>query len=159
MSPPPGRARPSTLLITGPSSGIGRALALEYARGGAKLVLCARRKAELEETAAAARRLGGSATCIPLDVTDVRAVGDAVERADRDLGGLDRVIANAGRGDTKLSTQLTWDDVGPVFDVNLRGAVAALLAALPMFLARKHGHLVGISSLAGMRGLPSSAAY
>jgi NADP-dependent 3-hydroxy acid dehydrogenase YdfG len=159
MSPTPARARPSALLITGASSGIGRAVALEYARGGAKVALCARREAELEETAATARSLGGSATCIVLDVTDVQAVGDAVKRADRDLGGLDRVIANAGRSDTKLSTRLTWDDVGPVFDVNVRGAVATLLAALPLFLARKQGHLVGISSLAGIRGLPTSAAY
>ena len=151
--------RPSTLLITGASSGIGRALALEYARAGTKLALCARRAAELDETAAAARKLGGSALCIPLDVTDVEAVDEAVRRADRELGGLDMVIANAGRGDTKLSTRLTWSDVGPVLDVNVRGAIATLLAAIPVFLAQKHGHLVGVSSLAGARGLPTSAAY
>jgi NAD(P)-dependent dehydrogenase (short-subunit alcohol dehydrogenase family) len=129
-SPPSGR-RPGTLLITGASSGIGRALALEYARGGAKLALCARREADLEATASAARDLGGSALCIPLDVTDVGAVADAVKRADRELGGLDMVIANAGRGDTKLSTRLTWADVGPVIDVNVSGAMATLVAAIP----------------------------
>jgi NAD(P)-dependent dehydrogenase (short-subunit alcohol dehydrogenase family) len=123
------------------------------------MVLCARREAELEETAALARALGGSASCIRLDVTDVLAVSDAVKSADRDLGGLDMVIANAGRGDTRLATRLTWDDVGPVFDVNARGAMATLLAAIPVFLAQKHGHLVAISSLAGIRGLPTSAAY
>jgi NADP-dependent 3-hydroxy acid dehydrogenase YdfG len=151
--------RPGTLLITGASSGIGRALALEYACGGAKLALCARREAELEETAAAAKKLGGSALCIVLDVTDVEAVGEAVRRADRELGSLDMVIANAGRGDTKLSTRLTWDDVGPVLDVNVRGAMATLVAAIPVFLAQQHGQLVGVSSLAGARGLPTSAAY
>jgi NADP-dependent 3-hydroxy acid dehydrogenase YdfG len=158
-APTPPGARPSTVLITGASSGIGRALALEYARGGARVVLCARRESELEETAAASRALGGFASCIRLDVTDVDAVAEAVRRADRDLGGLDMVIANAGRGDTKLSTRLTWDDVGAVFDVNARGAMATLLAAIPVFLAQKHGHLVGITSLAGVRGLPTSAAY
>ena len=159
MASPLGR-RPGTLLITGASSGIGRTLALQYARGGTKLALCARRAAELGETADAARKLGaGSTLCIPLDVTDVEAVNEAVQRADRDLGGLDMVIANAGRGDTKLSTRLAWSDVGPVFDVNVRGAVATLLAAIPVFLAQKHGHLVGVSSLAGARGLPTSAAY
>jgi NAD(P)-dependent dehydrogenase (short-subunit alcohol dehydrogenase family) len=157
-SPPSGR-RPGTLLITGASSGIGRALALEYARGGTKLALCARREADLEETARSARELGGSALSIPLDVTDVDAVAEAVKRADRELGGLDMVIANAGRGDTKLSTRLTWGDVGPVLDVNVSGAMATLVAAIPVFLAQKHGHLVGVSSLAGSRGLPTSAAY
>jgi NAD(P)-dependent dehydrogenase (short-subunit alcohol dehydrogenase family) len=156
---PPAPTRPGTLLIAGASSGIGRALALEYARGGAKLVLCARRASELDETAASVKGLGGDATCIPLDVTDVDAVHEAVRRADRDLGGLDMVIANAGRGDTRLSTRLTWDDVGPVLDVNVRGAMATLVAAIPVFLAQKHGHLVGVSSLAGSRGLPTSAAY
>jgi NAD(P)-dependent dehydrogenase (short-subunit alcohol dehydrogenase family) len=97
--------------------------------------------------------------CVPLDVTDVGAVADAVKRADRDLGGLDMVIANAGRGDTKLASRLTWSDVGPVLDVNVSGAMATLVAAIPVLLARKKGHLVGVSSLAGSRGLPTSAAY
>ena len=155
---PRGR-RPSTVLVTGASSGIGRALAVEYARGGAKLALCARREAELEAVAAEVRAAGGSAMVIPLDVADVDAVGDAVRRADRELGSLDMVIANAGRGDTQLGTRLTWKDVGPVLDVNVRGAFATLVAAIPVMLAQQGGHLVGVSSLAGSRGLPTSAAY
>jgi len=151
--------RPHTVLITGASGGIGRALALEFARGGARLAVCARRAAELETLAVEARALGGDALCIPLDVCDPDAVRDAVRRADRDLGSLDMVIANAGRADTKLATRLTWDDVAPVLDVNVRGAMATLVSAIPIFLAQQRGHLVGISSLAGIRGLPTSAAY
>jgi NADP-dependent 3-hydroxy acid dehydrogenase YdfG len=153
------RTRPSTVLITGASSGIGRALALEYARGGAKLALCARRADELDVTAAEAKKLGGSALCIPLDVRDVQAVADGVKRADHELGGLDMVIANAGRGDTKHSTRLAWENVGPVIDVNVTGAMATLVAAIPVMIAQKKGQLVGVSSLAGSRGLPTSAAY
>ncbi len=148
-----------TVLITGASSGIGRALAVEYARGGASLALAARRADELEQTATAARAAGGSAVCIPLDVSDPDAVTAAVQRADRELGSLDVVIANAGRGDTKLATRMTWADVGPVFDVNARGAMATLVAAIPVMLAQQRGHLVGVTSLAGVRGLPTSAAY
>jgi NAD(P)-dependent dehydrogenase (short-subunit alcohol dehydrogenase family) len=151
--------RPTTVLLTGASSGIGRALALEYARGGAKLALCARREAELEVTAAEVRKLGGSSVSIPLDVRDTQAVSDAVNRADRELGSLDMVIANAGRGDTMLSTRLTWKDIAPVLDVNVHGAIATLVAAIPVMLAQQQGHLVGVSSLAGVRGLPTSAAY
>ncbi|HEY8039451.1 MAG TPA: SDR family NAD(P)-dependent oxidoreductase [Polyangiaceae bacterium] len=151
--------RPGTLLITGASSGIGRALAFEYARGGARIALCARREAELEAVATEVRSLGGEALCIPLDVREPDAVADAVRRADRELGSLDMVIANAGRGDARLSTRLTWDDVGPILDVNVKGAMATLVAAIPIFVAQQHGHLVGVSSLAGQRGLPTSAAY
>jgi NAD(P)-dependent dehydrogenase (short-subunit alcohol dehydrogenase family) len=153
------RTRPSTVLVTGASSGIGRALSLEYARGGARLAICARRAEELEVTASEAKKLGGSALCIPLDVRDPQAVGEAVKRADHELGGLDMVIANAGRGDTKLSTRLAWEHVGPVLDVNVTGALATLVAAIPVMIAQKHGQLVGVSSLAGSRGLPTSAAY
>jgi short-subunit dehydrogenase len=69
------------------------------------------------------------------------------------------VIANAGRGDTQLATRLTWEEVAPVIDLNVRGAFATLVAAIPVFVAQQRGHLVGISSLAGVRGLPTSAAY
>jgi NAD(P)-dependent dehydrogenase (short-subunit alcohol dehydrogenase family) len=152
-------ARPRTLLITGASSGIGRALAVEYARGGAAMALCSRRQAELEQTAAEVRAAGGSALCVPTDVTEPSAVGEAVARADRELGSLDMVIANAGIGNTKLATRLAWQDVAPVLDVNVRGALATLVAAIPIFIAQQRGHLVGVSSLAGIRGLPASAAY
>jgi short-subunit dehydrogenase len=155
----PAAARAETVLITGASSGIGRALALEYASRGAHLAICARRAAELESLAVEVRELGGEAVCIPVDVCDAAAVAAAVQRADRELGSLDRVIANAGRGDTRLSTRLTWDEVASVIDVNVRGAMATLVAAIPIFLAQQRGHLVGVSSLAGSRGLPMSAAY
>lgn len=151
--------RPRTLLITGASSGIGKALALEYARGGSRMALCARRETELAEVARDVKELGGEALCIKLDVCDVDAVVEAVRRADRELGSLDMVVANAGRGDTKLSTRLAWNDVGPVLDVNVRGTLATLVAAIPVMIAQKAGHLVGVSSLAGIRGLPTSAAY
>ncbi|MDP8998652.1 MAG: SDR family NAD(P)-dependent oxidoreductase [Myxococcota bacterium] len=151
--------RPRSVLITGASSGIGRALALEYGRGGAKVALCARRIAELEILANEVRTLGGSATCISLDVRDNDAVTDALRRADQELGGLDLVIANAGQGGTQHSSRLSWQDVGAIIDVNIRGAIATLVAAIPLFLAHQRGHLVGISSLAGRRALPMSAAY
>jgi short-subunit dehydrogenase len=151
--------RPHSVLITGASSGIGRALALEYARGGAKLAICARRVAALDSLAAEISAQGGTAITCPLDVADTDAVADAVRRADRDLGGLEMVIANAGQGGARHSGRLTWADVSPIIDVNVRGALATLVAAIPVFLAHQRGHLVGISSLAGRRALPMSAAY
>jgi short-subunit dehydrogenase len=151
--------RPRSLLITGASSGIGRALALEYARGGAKLALAARRAPELETLATEVRSLGGDAICIPLDVRDADAVNDAVRRADSELGGLEMVIANAGQGSLQHSSRLTWPQVAAILDVNVMGAMATLVAAIPIFLAHQRGHLVGVSSLAGRRALPRAAAY
>jgi short-subunit dehydrogenase len=148
-----------SILITGASSGIGRALALEYARGGAKLALVARRGAELEALAAEIRGQGATSISMVVDVCDTEAIADAVRRADRELGGLDRVIANAGRGGRQHSTRLDWQEVIGILDVNVRGAVATLVAAIPIFLAHQRGHLVGVSSLAGRRALPTSAAY
>ncbi len=151
--------RPSTLLITGASSGIGRALAFEYAGGGARVALAARRADELEVTLEGVRHRGGSGLCIPLDVTDAAAVREAVERADRDLGGLDMVIANAGFGATQHASRVRWEEIAPMIRTNVDGAMATLLAAVPIMMARSSGHLVGISSLAGRRALPESAAY
>jgi NADP-dependent 3-hydroxy acid dehydrogenase YdfG len=151
--------RPRTVFITGASSGIGRALALEYARGGAKLALAARRGDELERAAVEVRAAGGSAICIVLDVADCDAAREAVLRTDRELGSLDMVIANAGRGDTRHGTRVDWEHVQCVLDVNVMGAFATIVAAIPIMLAQRSGQLVGVTSLAGRRGLPTSAAY
>jgi NADP-dependent 3-hydroxy acid dehydrogenase YdfG len=151
--------RPHSILVTGGSSGIGRALALEYARGGASLALCARRVPELEAVGEEVRALGGRALCIPVDVCETEAITEAVRRADRDLGGLEMVIANAGRGDLCHASRLRWADVDSALNVNVRGAMATLAAAIPIFLAHQRGHLVGVTSLAGRRGLPMSAVY
>jgi NADP-dependent 3-hydroxy acid dehydrogenase YdfG len=150
---------PRTVFITGASSGIGRALALEYASRGISLALAARRAEELEHVAEEVRARGGSALCLPLDVTDIDAVRAAVTRADAELGSLDMVIANAGIGTTRHSSRLEWSDVDEVIDVNVRGAMATLVVSIPIMIAHQRGHLVGISSLAGRRGFPGSAAY
>jgi NADP-dependent 3-hydroxy acid dehydrogenase YdfG len=152
-------ARPGTVLITGASSGIGRALAYEYAGSGARIAVAARRADELDVTLQGIKQRGGSGVTIPLDVTDAAAVRDAVQRADRDLGGLDMVIANAGFGDMRHASRLQWEDIASMIRTNVDGAMATLLAAVPIMMARASGHLVGISSLAGRRGLPESAAY
>jgi NADP-dependent 3-hydroxy acid dehydrogenase YdfG len=152
-------ARPGTVLITGASSGIGRALAYEYGEGGARVALAARRADELDVTRHGVEQRGGFALSIPLDVTDAPAVREAVQRADRELGGLDMVIANAGFGDMRHASRLQWEDIASMIRTNVDGAMATLLAAVPIMMARSSGHLVGISSLAGRRGLPESAAY
>jgi NADP-dependent 3-hydroxy acid dehydrogenase YdfG len=151
--------RPRNVFITGASSGIGRALALEYAAGGSRIAIAARRQDELERTLALVRERGGDGFVVPLDVTDSAAVHDAVARAARDLGSLDMVIANAGFGALTPAATARWEDMLPMLRTNIEGALSTLVAAAPIVLAQKSGHLVGISSLAGRRGLPQSSTY
>src|SRR4051794_18447923 len=150
---------PRTVFITGASSGIGRALALEYASRGAFVAVAARRRGELDALVHEIEERGGRAIAYPVDVVDADAIRDAVKKADVDLGSLDMVIANAGVGILGHASRLRWEDVTRVIDVNLRGAMATLLAAVPIMLAQQRGHLVGVTSLAGRRGLPESGAY
>jgi NAD(P)-dependent dehydrogenase (short-subunit alcohol dehydrogenase family) len=96
---------------------------------------------------------------LPADVRDPAAIGEAVRRAEVDLGGLDVVIANAGIGYARHAARLQVDRTLDVIDVNVKGAIATLLAAVPIFLLQRSGHLVGVSSLAGRVGLPASGAY
>lgn len=146
-------------VITGASDGIGRALAIELGRRGNKLVLIARRKALLEEVAHQVGVYGGQALTV---CTDVRQHGD-IEAAIR-LGGdrfgpLDLVIANAALNRQEPPDQLSIDDLQAVIDVNLVAAIATLNCGLRVMLSQGHGHLVGIASVAGYRGLPRGAAY
>lgn len=150
---------PKTALVTGASSGIGRALALELAHRGTHVALSARRKEELSEVARTIEERGGRAIVLPVDVADPKAVAEVVRAADRELGALEMVVANAGVGYYGHSSTMSWEQIVRNIEVNVLGAMATLHAAIPIFLAHKGGHLVGVTSLAGRRGLPLSAPY
>jgi short-subunit dehydrogenase len=146
-------------LITGASSGIGRALAERIAQRGARVVLAARRRAELEELAREIENAGGSAEVCPLDVSNSDATREAVARWDRDLGGLDLVLANAGVGGNEPGPGVSWDNTERIIRINVLGALATLVPAIEPMVGRGRGTLAAVTSLAGMRGLPTSAAY
>ncbi|HSI88421.1 MAG TPA: SDR family NAD(P)-dependent oxidoreductase [Pyrinomonadaceae bacterium] len=148
------------VLITGASSGIGEALAIALASRGAKIGLFARRETELKRIVVLCRDAGGDAISLPGDVADAAEVADAAAKLREAFGDIDMLIANAGIGGNDDATRsLTPDAVKKVIDVNLFGAVNAVHSVLPKMLERGSGHLVAISSLAGFRGLPRSAAY
>jgi short-subunit dehydrogenase len=123
------------------------------------MALAARREPELRELEREIEAAGGRASVYPLDVTSPEAVRSVVRAADDELDGLDCVIANAGVGRARWSGKLTWKDVEPLIRVNVEGATATLLAVIDRMVERKRGHLVGVTSLAGYRGLPKNAAY
>jgi NADP-dependent 3-hydroxy acid dehydrogenase YdfG len=149
------------VLLTGASSGIGEALALEIAGRGAIVGLLARRENLLRDLAARCERRSGAARCFPVDVTDEKGVAEAAENLRREFGEIDILIANAGiGGGAKHARDLRPEDFRRVIDINLNGAVNAVSAVLPQMIERGNGgQLVAVSSLAGFRGLPKSAAY
>lgn len=148
-----------TAYVTGASSGLGAEVARRLAAGGTRVVLAARRAHLLEELAAELRAAGGAADVAPLDVADADAARAEVARWDRDLGGLDLVLANAGVGDAQPAAELAWSDVERVLRINALGACATLVGGLHCMLSRGRGTLGAVSSLAAYRGFPTSGAY
>ena len=148
------------ILLTGASSGIGEGLALALARRGVALGLLARREDLLINLKSKCEAAGGTARPFAADVTDAKAVQNAADRLRGEFGHIDILIANAGIGGNDEETRSYGPTaVKKVVDVNLLGAVNAIHAVVPEMLERGLGHLVAISSLAGFRGLPRSAAY
>lgn len=149
-----------TILITGASSGIGAGLALEFARRGYGVAIAARRVDRLEALAPRLRAAGApQVVLVALDVADTDAIEPAVQRAAADLGRLDIIVANAGIGPVTPTGRGKLPLMRETLNVNLTGAIATIEAALPIFRAQGTGHVVGITSVAGSKGLPGFSAY
>lgn len=143
-------------LITGPSRGIGRALAQALAERGAVLGLASRSREELEALAA---ELPGKHRVLPCDVGDRAAVQAAVDTFVARAGGLDLVVANAGVAHYGPFHALDVEKAEQMTQVNWLGTVYTVGAALPHLLGRAHGHIVIVSSGAGWRAFPWAAVY
>jgi NADP-dependent 3-hydroxy acid dehydrogenase YdfG len=145
--------------ITGASSGIGEAVALELASRGAAVVLGARREARLGELADRISAAGGQAAVVPVDVTSgadlERLVAMALER----FGRLDVMVSNAGIARTAPMDALDVAGWDAMIDVNLRGVLHGIAAALPVFRQQGRGHLVTIVSTSGLKIVPTQAVY
>jgi NAD(P)-dependent dehydrogenase (short-subunit alcohol dehydrogenase family) len=144
--------------ITGAGSGIGRALALEFARRGADVALSGRRRDRLVEVGDEVRALGRRALEVPLDVSGDGACETAVHEITRHFGRLDVAIANAGFSVNGPFEKLTLDDWRRQLDVNVIGAVATVKSALPALREAK-GRIVLVASVMGMLSLPGQTAY
>lgn len=147
------------VFITGASSGIGHALAVELGRRGASLGLLARRIDALQRVAADVEEAGGRAVALPADVKDAEAVRAAADQLREQFGHIDVLVANAGIGATTDAARLRASEFADVINVNVLGAANSVAAVVPEMVARGSGHLVAISSLAAYRGLPKSGAY
>lgn len=146
-----------TALITGASSGIGHALARWFAGRGTRVYAAARRLAPLQALAADSSNV----TPVELDIRDASRVRQALREIDDSCGdgGLELVIANAAVAIETPARALRFEDVDEMVNTNVRGTAATLSALLDRMVARGSGHLVGISSLAALRGTPRAGAY
>lgn len=147
------------VFLTGASSGIGEALALALSKRGATLGLFARREELLKNLSEKCVRNGGTARYFAADIKNAEAVASAARNLRSEFGKIDVLIANAGIGGSDAARNLEAADTAEVVNINLIGAVNAVAAVLPDMLRQKSGQLVAVSSLAGFRGLPRSAAY
>jgi len=147
------------VMITGASSGIGRGLAVELSRRGARVGLVARRSALLAEIIQQINAQGGVAVALAADVQDAAAMKEVARQLQEQFGPIDMLIANAGIGTTTDAANLEANEVARVFGVNVVGAASSVSAVVPEMVRRGKGHLVAISSLAAYRGIPKSASY
>jgi short-subunit dehydrogenase len=146
-------------IVTGASSGIGAQMALQLARDGWKVGITARRAQELEELANQIRSEGGTVALAVADVTEPGEIRSAFRSIVDQLGPVDLLIANAGMGSGTSALAFSGEAFERLIRVNLIGAAYAIEAVLPSMIERKAGQIVGISSLAGFRGLPGSSGY
>jgi len=149
----------SRVWLTGASSGIGAALVPALARRGARVAVSARRGELLESLAAEWRRGGADILVAPVDVTNRDAVIETAHRIEEAWGGIDLAVLNAGGHTPPSGHGFDTSQFVHVMTLNYFGVLYGIEAALPGMLRRGRGHIAGVASVAGYRGLPTAAAY
>lgn len=147
-----------SVFITGASSGIGAAMALEFARQGAHVTLAARRADLLEDVRLKIEAMGQRAIAVVCDVTKPETVVEAAARAAKEFGGIDVAVANAGYGVSGLFEDLDTSWYRRQFDTNFFGLLDTVYAVLP-YLVERRGRLGVVSSVSGRTGTPGESAY
>lgn len=145
--------------ITGASSGLGEALALRMARAGWRVAASARGAEKLAALERASAGGGGSIHAMPLDVTDAAATAATIARIEDKIGPIDQAVLNAGTHAPVRAAALEITDFQKLVDLNLMGTVHCLSPLLASMSARGAGRVAVVASVAGYRGLPTSAAY
>jgi short-subunit dehydrogenase len=146
-------------LVTGASSGIGRALALELARHGVDLVLMARRAERLAEVAGEVSRLGRRAEIVAGDVTDSDVRRRALDAARNSLGGLDILVNNAGVGAHGRFADAGVERLRTIMEVNFFAPVELIRASLPLLREGRQPIIVNVGSILGKRACPHKSEY
>jgi len=149
---------PKSILITGASSGIGEALALEYATSGVHLTLTGRDGARIVNVGQRCEALGATVEAVALDVTERTAMAALIAKADQ-AHPLDLVIANAGISGGSGDDGETEAQARAIFDINFTGVLNTIWPAIDAMKTRRCGHIAMVSSIAGVTPLPGAPAY
>jgi NAD(P)-dependent dehydrogenase (short-subunit alcohol dehydrogenase family) len=153
------RLKNKVALVTGGGTGIGRAIALEFAKEGARVAITGRRKDTLSKTVKEIIKKGGKALGIPGDVSNIADVDKMVTETVKKFGKLDILVNCAGiliSADLAHHTEKIWDDT---IDINLKGSFLTTQRAVPEMLKQGKGKVIHIASIAGQIGFPNSTAY
>ena len=150
---------PGCAWITGASSGLGYALAKRMAADGWRVAVSARRPDPLIRLAKHAEPLAGEIHAFPLDITDPAATGTTAEAIEQTIGPIAQAVLNAGHHQPVRAAALSAGVFRDLIDLNLMGTVHCLEAVLPRMIDRRGGRIAVVASMAGYRGLPTSAAY
>ena len=145
--------------ITGASSGIGKAIAIEAAKNGAKVVLGARRSEQLQQLVAEIRSAGGEAVCTKIDVKDKGDLDRLVNLAVEHYGKLDVIVNNAGVSQLSRIDDVDIEGWEQMIDINLKGVLYGMAAAIPVFKKQQSGHIVNIISTSGLKIVPMQGVY
>lgn len=145
--------------LTGASNGIGRSLAIELCRRGARVAMTARSRSTLIGLSGELQSSGFATGVYAGDVTDAEAMRAIAARIESEMGPIDTLIANAGTYTPGNAATADTAEVLRQMDVNYGGTVRCIAAVMPAMLNRKRGTVVAVSSLAGYRGMPEAAAY
>jgi short-subunit dehydrogenase len=151
--------RGSVAVVTGASSGIGAAIAVELARRGATVVGAARRQAELDATAEACRRHSPASMAVTADIGMAEDCERLIATTVEQLGSVDILVNNAGITLHRHALETSAADVERVVDINFLGAVRTTMAALPGMVERRRGSVVNVTSVAGYIPNPRESAY
>ncbi|MBY5313509.1 SDR family NAD(P)-dependent oxidoreductase [Rhizobium leguminosarum] len=139
------------VLITGGGTGLGAETAQMLASKGAKIAVAARRRGKLDEVASRISSSGGNAKGYELDVANKDQFKSVVDAVASDFGRLDVLINNAGLMPIRPMAEVNTDEWDAMIDVNLRGTLYGIAAVLPMFIKQEAGHIINISSVAGVK--------
>ncbi|MEK6570772.1 MAG: SDR family NAD(P)-dependent oxidoreductase [Bacteroidota bacterium] len=151
--------RDKVVIITGAGRGIGRAIALGFAKEHARLVLASRSRSELERLRDEVKQGGVEAIAIPTDVTAEDQVKNLIESAHRSYGRIDVLVNNAGIGIYSKVVEMKTEDFRGMFDLNVTGVFFCTRAVLPFMMKQNDGVIVNIASLAGRNAFIGGAGY
>lgn len=145
--------------ITGASSGIGEALAYEFNKRGAKVILSARRVEELQRVKENCENSEETVRIIPLDLSESESFPEKVKEAKAQFGSIDMLINNGGMSQRAYAVNSTMESIRRLMEVNFFGSVGLTKELLPTFMEQKSGHIVVISSVMGKLGTRYRSAY